>query len=330
MEENRVSTPVKVLTVGSYLLAGILILVCCVLHLNSIQAGLSTSADLAIEQLTFIGGIIAAVILVIDTAVLGTLHILKKFPSTLSVGTMVYNDVALIASVFLMHIYDNRGAVFPYSVAYAIPAITFVLSAICLIDDCVKAKAPAEDGDEEMEFEELAEEELATETVFEPDYVGTTDNMVEDAAEEEGPSEKELRKLEKQKAKEEKKQAKLLAKQQKQAEKQAAAEAKAAEKAAAAEAKALAAEQKEADKVAAAEAKAEAETAAEEARLQAVEQKAAEKAAAEAAKAKLAAERAAAVETAKAKAAAPSFENTKVEFKSISFDDFGDYMEDDD
>lgn len=311
MEEKRIPAAVKVLTACTYFLAGIFILACVVLHLSPIQEGMSSAMFGTVGTLTFIGGIIAAVILIADTAILGSLHILKKFPSTLTLGTMVYNDIALIAAVFILYTFDNRGTDFPYPIVYVIPGITFLLSLICILDDCKKnAVLPEEESELEEEIEIFVEEEAEV-PVFDPDFVGADDNLVEESfeeIEEEGLSEKELRKLQKQQEKEERKQAKLLAKQQKEAERQAAREAKEAEREAAREAKAAAKE------------------AAEESVIT------------EEPKVTLPAQEVVNAPThtpVEAKAPIqeqpkPTFQNTNVEFKSISFDDFGEYMEEDD
>lgn len=307
MEEKRIPAAVKVLTACTYFLAGIFILACVVLHLSPIQEGMSSAMFGTVGTLTFIGGIIAAVILIADTAILGSLHILKKFPSTLTLGTMVYNDIALIAAVFILYTFDNRGTDFPYPIVYVIPGITFLLSLICILDDCKKnAALPEEESELEEEIEIFVEEEAEV-PVFDPDFVGADDNLVEESfeeIEEEGLSEKELRKLQKQQEKEERKQAKLLAKQQKEAERQAAREAKAAER----------------------EAKLAAKEAAEESVIT------------EEPKVTLPAQEVVNAPThtpVEAKAPIqeqpkPTFQNTNVEFKSISFDDFGEYMEEDD
>ncbi len=90
------------------------------------------------RTLFFLIEIAAAVILIIDTMIAAITRVSKKFPSLMTVLAFVYNDLAVIATVFGLYMFGQPRGWFPYPLAFLIPAITFLLTFICLIDDFIR------------------------------------------------------------------------------------------------------------------------------------------------------------------------------------------------
>lgn len=88
----------------------------------------------------------AAVLLIIDTMIAGITKVTRKFPSLMTVLAFIYNDLAVIATVFGLYMFGQPRGWFPYPLAFLIPAITFLLTLICLIDDFVHDKGVVEEA----------------------------------------------------------------------------------------------------------------------------------------------------------------------------------------
>ncbi|MBQ8083965.1 MAG: hypothetical protein IJ241_07280 [Clostridia bacterium] len=88
----------------------------------------------------------AAVVLIIDTMIVSITKVNRKFPSLMTVLAFIYNDLAVIATVFILYMFGQPNAWFPYPLVFLIPAITFVLTLICLIDDFVHDKGVLEEA----------------------------------------------------------------------------------------------------------------------------------------------------------------------------------------
>lgn len=88
----------------------------------------------------------AAVLLIVDTVVVSITKVTKQFPSLMTVLAFVYNDIAVIATVFGLYMFGQPRAWFPYPLAFLIPAITFLLALICLIDDFRRDKGVIEEA----------------------------------------------------------------------------------------------------------------------------------------------------------------------------------------
>lgn len=98
------------------------------------------------RTLFFLIEIGAAIVLILDTMILGITKALRKFPSLMTVLAFVYNDLAVIATVFGLYMFGQPRSWFPYPLAFLIPAITFLLALICLIDDFIRDKGVIEDA----------------------------------------------------------------------------------------------------------------------------------------------------------------------------------------
>ncbi len=88
----------------------------------------------------------AAVLLIIDTMIVSITKATRKFPSLMTVLAFVYNDLAVIATVFGLYMFGQPNGWFPYPLAFLIPAITFLLTLICLIDDFIHDKGIIEEA----------------------------------------------------------------------------------------------------------------------------------------------------------------------------------------
>lgn len=145
MKKKSVSGGWKALVLILFFLAE---LVLCAGILTNIQSvcqfltahGLDVINTFLHRTLFFLIEIGAAVVLIIDTMVVAITKVSRKFPSLLTVLAFIYNDLAVIATVFGIYIFGQPRSWFPYPLAFLIPAITFLLTLICLIDDLVHDK----------------------------------------------------------------------------------------------------------------------------------------------------------------------------------------------
>ncbi|MBO4382890.1 MAG: hypothetical protein J5847_02225, partial [Clostridia bacterium] len=95
--------------------------------------GLAAVITFLHRTLFFLIEIGAAVVLIIDTMIVGITKATRKFPSLMTVLAFIYNDLAVIATVFGLYMFGQPRSWFPYPLAFLIPAITFLLALICLI-----------------------------------------------------------------------------------------------------------------------------------------------------------------------------------------------------
>ena len=110
---------------------------------NVLPEGITTFLHRTLFFLIEVG---AAVLLIIDTMVVGITKATRKFPSLMTVLAFLYNDLAVIATVFGLYLFGQPRSWFPYPLAFLIPAITFLLSLICLIDDFIHDKGVIEEA----------------------------------------------------------------------------------------------------------------------------------------------------------------------------------------
>lgn len=82
----------------------------------------------------------AALAMVVATIIAGSLRIARGYPSGLTLGTLVYNDIMCIAGVYIFNMYDHLREYFPYQMLFLIPVITILLSIIFLLDDSRRLK----------------------------------------------------------------------------------------------------------------------------------------------------------------------------------------------
>ena len=108
--------------------------------------GLEAVTTFLHRTLFFLIEIAAAVLLIVDTMILGITKATRKFPSLMTVLAFVYNDLAVIATVFGLYMFGQPRSWFPYPWAFLIPAITFLLALICLIDDFRRDKGVVEEA----------------------------------------------------------------------------------------------------------------------------------------------------------------------------------------
>ncbi len=108
--------------------------------------GLAAVVTFLHRTLFFLIEIGAAVLLIIDTMIVGITKATRKFPSLMTVLAFIYNDLAVIATVFGLYMFGQPRSWFPYPLAFLIPAITFLLALICLIDDFVHDKGVVEEA----------------------------------------------------------------------------------------------------------------------------------------------------------------------------------------
>ena len=98
------------------------------------------------RTLFFLIEIGAAVLLIVDTMIVGITKATKKFPSLMTVLAFIYNDLAVVATVFGLYMFGQPRSWFPYPWAFLIPAITFLLTLICLIDDFIHDQGVLEEA----------------------------------------------------------------------------------------------------------------------------------------------------------------------------------------
>lgn len=108
--------------------------------------GLAAVMTFLTRTLFFLIEIGAAVVLIIDTMIVGITKVTRKFPSLMTVLAFIYNDLAVIATVFGLYMFGQPKSWFAYPLAFLIPAITFLLTLICLIDDFIHDKGILEEA----------------------------------------------------------------------------------------------------------------------------------------------------------------------------------------
>ena len=108
--------------------------------------GLEAVVTFLHRTLFFLIEVGAAVVLIIETMIVAITKVTRKFPSLMTVLAFIYNDLAIIATVFVLYMFGQPKGWFPYPLAFLIPAITFVLTLICLIDDFVHDKGIPEEA----------------------------------------------------------------------------------------------------------------------------------------------------------------------------------------
>ena len=102
--------------------------------------GLEAVVTFLHRTLFFLIEVGAAVLLIVETMAVAITKVSRKFPSLMTVLALIYNDLAVIATVFVLYMFGQPKTWFPYPLAFLIPAITFLLTLICLIDDFVHDK----------------------------------------------------------------------------------------------------------------------------------------------------------------------------------------------
>ena len=108
--------------------------------------GLEAVVTFLHRTLFFLIEVGAAVVLIIDTMIAAITKVTRKFPSLMTVLASISTDLAAIATVFGIYMFGQPKAWFPSQLAFLIPAITFLLTLICLIDDFVHDKGVLEEA----------------------------------------------------------------------------------------------------------------------------------------------------------------------------------------
>lgn len=79
--------------------------------------------------------IAATCVLFIDTLVVYSNFVKRKFPSFLSFSSIIYNDIMCIVFAVIVYINDIRDIYFSMQITLLIPIITILLSSVFIIDD---------------------------------------------------------------------------------------------------------------------------------------------------------------------------------------------------
>lgn len=79
--------------------------------------------------------IAAASVLLIDTVVIYSNFVKRRFPSLLSFSSTVYNDIMCILFGVIVYINDIRNIYFSMQITLLIPIITILLSSVFILDD---------------------------------------------------------------------------------------------------------------------------------------------------------------------------------------------------
>lgn len=79
--------------------------------------------------------IAAASVLLIDTVVIYSNFVKRRFPSLLSFSSIVYNDIMCILFAVIVYINDIRNIYFSMQITLLIPIITILLSSVFILDD---------------------------------------------------------------------------------------------------------------------------------------------------------------------------------------------------
>ncbi len=79
--------------------------------------------------------IAAAAIILIDTIVIYSNFVKRRFPSLLSFSSLIYNDIMCIVFATIVYINDVRDIYFSMQITLLIPIITILLSSVFIIDD---------------------------------------------------------------------------------------------------------------------------------------------------------------------------------------------------
>lgn len=79
--------------------------------------------------------IAAAFVSLIDTIVIYSNFVKRKFPSLPSFSALIYNDIMCILFAAVVYMYDVRNIYFSMQITLLIPIITILLSSVFVIDD---------------------------------------------------------------------------------------------------------------------------------------------------------------------------------------------------
>ncbi len=77
----------------------------------------------------------AAAVSLIDTVVIYSNFVKRRFPSLLSFSSLIYNDIMCIIFATIVYINDVRDIYFSMQITLLIPIITILLSSVFIIDD---------------------------------------------------------------------------------------------------------------------------------------------------------------------------------------------------
>ncbi|MBP5459953.1 MAG: hypothetical protein J6Y62_07315 [Clostridia bacterium] len=151
MTRKSVSGGWKAVVLILFFLAELVLCAGILANIESVNTFLSAHGMAAVmtfltRTLYFLIEIGAAVVLIIDTMIVGITKVTRRFPSLMTVLAFIYNDLAVIATVFGLYMFGQPKSWFPYPLAFLIPAITFLLALICLIDDFIHDKGYIEEA----------------------------------------------------------------------------------------------------------------------------------------------------------------------------------------
>lgn len=133
------SPPFLSFVVATYFLANLIFLMIFLVSFpvvrDAIAFGQVEAIMMAIKDNYVIATIAASIILFIDTIVIFSNFVKRRFPSTLSFCTLIYNDIMCAVFTTIVYINDVRDTYFSMQITLLIPIITILLSSVFVIDD---------------------------------------------------------------------------------------------------------------------------------------------------------------------------------------------------
>lgn len=138
MNDRPVPAWLKATAATFWILANLAVLFTVFVHTDILREAVFADPDAILRWTREVYGAIeitGLLLLVLVTIVMISMRITYKFPSKITVGTMVYHDVMALAAVLILYLCDSSNMYFPYQVLGIIPALTAVLSTFFLLYD---------------------------------------------------------------------------------------------------------------------------------------------------------------------------------------------------
>ncbi len=133
------SPPFLSFVVATYFLANLIFLLIFLVNFpvvrDAISMGQMETMMMAVKDNYILATIAAGIVLFLDTIVIFSNSLKRRFPSTLSFCTVIYNDLMCAVFATIVYINDIRDTYFSLQITLLIPIITILLSSVFLIDD---------------------------------------------------------------------------------------------------------------------------------------------------------------------------------------------------
>lgn len=133
------SPPFLSFVVATYFLSNLIFLLTFLVNFpvvrDAITFGDLQELLLSVRENYIFALIAAACVAIIDTLVIYTNFVKRKFPSILSFAALIYNDIMCVIFAVIVYINDVRDVYFSMQVTLLIPIITILLSSVFVIDD---------------------------------------------------------------------------------------------------------------------------------------------------------------------------------------------------